>query len=159
MSRKVKVNWWHFSGGTYLQLSEHADAKRIHSFKFGMEIANRLKFTLLQKLLNIHQVTGLKNVVNRAIKVTCIHTNGEVYLLKTWTEPSLTLPWWLEMASNNLWLVKQQDLCSTTFSISSKTSTLTRPNMLMPKVTDTIFRYSRDLNFKMISLECILPAN
>ncbi len=49
MSRKVKVNWSHFSGGTYLQLTEHADAKRIHSFKFGMEIAKRLKFTLLQK--------------------------------------------------------------------------------------------------------------
>ena len=31
-----------FSRGTYLQLYEHADGKRIHSFKFGMEIAKRL---------------------------------------------------------------------------------------------------------------------
>ena len=33
----------------YLQLTVHADAKRIHSFKCGMEIAKRLKFTLLQR--------------------------------------------------------------------------------------------------------------
>ncbi len=49
MSRKVKVNRWHFSGGTYRQLTVHDDTKMIHSFKFSREIAKMLKFTLLQK--------------------------------------------------------------------------------------------------------------
>ncbi len=55
---------------------------------------------------------------------------------------------------NNLWLVKQQDFSSTTFSIFSKPSNFTKPYMLMQKVTATIFRYSHDLrrlNFKIMS--------
>ena len=73
-------------------MTVHDDVKRIHSFKFDMEIAKTLKFYKIPSYR-----TKKKNVVNRAIKVTCIHTNGEVHLLKTCTAPSLTLDQkWLE---------------------------------------------------------------
>ncbi len=43
-----------------------------------MEIAKTLKFTLLQKSEIYTELQDFKNVVNRAIEGTCIHTNGEL---------------------------------------------------------------------------------